>query len=210
MVEYIDNGDLACFDGKSFRRDKKTGYFLSSKPINGKRKRLHVYVWEFYNGDVEKGYQIHHKDGNKMNNEIDNLMMMSKKEHINYHAKNISETTKAKLRKNLIEKAIPKAKAWHSSPEGLAWHSEHGKEIFKNLEYKEYVCTNCGKIFATKARYSDESNRFCCNACKSAYRRKIGVDDVKKICEVCGNEYTENKYKKTTKCPECRHKKHNA
>lgn len=44
MVQYFENGDLAFFNGVYFRRDKKTGYFLSStKP----RKRLHVYVWEF-------------------------------------------------------------------------------------------------------------------------------------------------------------------
>lgn len=38
MVQYVDDGDLACFDGLSFRRDKKTGYFLNAKT----HKRLHV------------------------------------------------------------------------------------------------------------------------------------------------------------------------
>lgn len=31
MIEYFDNGDVAVFDGYTFRRDKKTGYFLSAK-----------------------------------------------------------------------------------------------------------------------------------------------------------------------------------
>ena len=74
MVQYVDDGDLACFDGLSFRRDKRTGYFLNAKT----HKRLHVYVWEYYNGsEVPKGYHVHHKDFNKGNNEIENLVLMS-------------------------------------------------------------------------------------------------------------------------------------
>lgn len=65
MIQYVDNGDLAIFDGLSFRKDKKTGYYLNAKT----HKRLHVYVWEHFNGTIPKGYEIHHKDFNKKNNE---------------------------------------------------------------------------------------------------------------------------------------------
>ena len=51
MIEYHD--DIAEIDGISFRKDKKSGYYLSSKAIQGKRKRLHIYIWEKYNEEKE-------------------------------------------------------------------------------------------------------------------------------------------------------------
>ena len=51
------------FDGRKFTRDEKTGYYLcSTKDLIGSRKRMHVYVWEYYNGLVPEGYHIHHID----------------------------------------------------------------------------------------------------------------------------------------------------
>ena len=47
MLLYSNDGDVAEIDGYKFRRDTRSGYYLSAKPIkNGKRMRLHVYVWE--------------------------------------------------------------------------------------------------------------------------------------------------------------------
>ena len=54
------------FNGKMFTRDEDTGYYLcSSKSADGSRKRMHVYVWEYYNGFVPSGYHVHHKDEDK-------------------------------------------------------------------------------------------------------------------------------------------------
>lgn len=199
MIQYFDNGDLACFDGLSFRRDKKTGYFLNAKT----HKRLHVYVWEYYNGKIKKGYHIHHKDKNKNNNEIENLEMLSPQEHQKIHAI-FDEERKEKARKNLIENAVPKSKEWHKSEQGKQWHSQHAVDYWKNAEMKKYICTFCGCEFETKNTYSEKSNHFCSNNCKSAYRRKMGFDNVVKICEKCGCEYTANKYQKTRYCQKCK------
>lgn len=35
--------------------------------------RVHTLVWETFVGEIEKGLQINHKDGNKLNNSLDNL-----------------------------------------------------------------------------------------------------------------------------------------
>ena len=70
------------FDGKKFTRDDKTGYYLcSTGDENNVRKRMHVYVWEYFNGPISKGYHIHHIDGDKSNNDIQNLQMLSATEH---------------------------------------------------------------------------------------------------------------------------------
>jgi sugar lactone lactonase YvrE len=66
------------FNGIKFTRDEKTGYYLNSTI----RKRLHRYVWEFYNGKIPEGYQIHHKDKDKSNNDISNLELMPFSAHV--------------------------------------------------------------------------------------------------------------------------------
>lgn len=202
-VQYVDDGNTAIFDDISFRRDKRTGYYLAGSARNGgRRKRLHVYVWEYHNGAVPEGYHVHHIDHEKSNNEIENLQLLSKDDHLKLHGKELTEEQRARMRKNLIENVMPKAKAWHKTEDGRKWHSQNAKKQWENKQAVEYECTNCGKTFESRHRYSAGSNRFCCNACKAAYRRKSGADDVEIKCRHCGNIYTCNKYQ-IKKCPKC-------
>ena len=64
---------------------------------------MHRYVWKFYNGDIPKGYDIHHKDGNKLNNKIENLEILSHSEHTKLYASGYNQfTTKEMKEKNKI------------------------------------------------------------------------------------------------------------
>lgn len=75
------NGDT--FEGFGKWYDKK-GY--PSIWINGKSIQLHVFVWERANGERPKGYHIHHKDEDKGNYNLDNLICVSPSEHQKIHA----------------------------------------------------------------------------------------------------------------------------
>lgn len=208
-LAYYDNGDLACYNGYSFRKDKKIGYYLSSKKIGNSRKRLHRYIWETENNaQIPKGYDIHHKDGNKSNNDVSNLMLVNNREHTKIHERNLTEEQRAKRAENIVKNGLPKAIEWHKSRQGREWHSEHGKRVAESLLPVKYVCTYCGKEFETKNRYSEKSNTFCSNNCKSAFRRKSGVDDIFKECEKCGEKFKANKYSKVKYCQKCGRKKH--
>jgi ribonucleotide reductase alpha subunit len=56
----------------------------------GKGKSEHVLIYEFYhNLKIPKGYVIHHKDYDTLNNSISNLQMMSKKDHDYLHSKDM-------------------------------------------------------------------------------------------------------------------------
>lgn len=44
-----------------------------------------VYIWEKVNGPVPEGYVVHHIDHNPKNNNIDNLQLMTRGEHIIHH-----------------------------------------------------------------------------------------------------------------------------
>ena len=80
---------------KSFHRDKSEGRIMSLANINGwyftvilrdgngeySTKRIHQLVAEHFIGEIPKGYHVHHKDGNKQNNKVSNLEVISRKEH---------------------------------------------------------------------------------------------------------------------------------
>ena len=194
MTQYFDNGDLACFDGLSFRKDKRTGYYLNAKT----HKRLHVYIWEYYNGPVPKGYHVHHKDFDKNNNEIENLELLTASEHSSLHGQSWDEERLKKSAKILKEFAIPKATEWHKSEEGREWHKKHYEQMQDKLHRKTtFVCLNCGKEFEAEP---NGQNRYCSNNCKSMYRRKSGVDDEVRTCVICGKAFKINKYAKGQTC----------
>lgn len=59
--------------------------------LGGKNKKVHILVWEYYNGKKPDGYDIHHKDHNKANYNIENLELLSKSDHFKTHAGWIKE-----------------------------------------------------------------------------------------------------------------------
>jgi hypothetical protein len=56
--------------------------------LNGQNVHIHRLQWLKYHGEIPKGCVIHHKDENKLNWSIENLEMLSRKDHIVQH-KNI-------------------------------------------------------------------------------------------------------------------------
>ena len=113
------------FNGLKFTRDDKTGYYLNSTI----EKRMHRYVWEFYNGPIPKGYDIHHKDEDKANNDISNLEMIKAGKHQSMHSQKWHDEHPGEGRKNFA-KAVEAAKDWLKSKEGKEWHSKHAMETF--------------------------------------------------------------------------------
>lgn len=198
-IIYSENKRIAEFNGKRYVRDEVTGYYLRHDSA-GTGSRLHRDVWEYYNCEIPKGYEVHHKDHNKGNNDIENLQLLKKSAHSKLHRAEMTEEQKENMRKRLEEKARPAASEWHKSEEGRKWHSEQQKKIWEDKKPMRYICDNCGKEFETTNAYSEQQNKFCSNACKSAYRRKTGADNVEKVCEHCGKTFISNKYLKRRYC----------
>lgn len=195
VIEYIE------YDGIRFYRDKR-GYWISKKASRTDiPKRLHVYVWEKYNGSVPKGYHVHHIDHNTDNNEIENLVLMGKYQHLQYHAQ---LQDKERVRNNLNEYARPKAIEWHKSEEGRKWHKEHYESVKDKFHATVHIrCVVCGKN--TEVGKGGQGNKFCSNKCKSQYRRNLKKDNITLKCNICGKEYSTNKYSPAKYCSvECR------
>lgn len=166
------------------------GYYFQKNGV-----RLHRVVWEYHNGEIPKGYHIHHKDSDRSNNNINNLELVKAKEHLSGH---MTTEKREQARKN-VQKAIEKAPEWHRSQEGRKWHSEHGKGTWENREPVEYVCDFCGKKYES-LKITNVGNHFCSNNCKASFRRHSGVDNETRTCEKCGKEFVTNKYSKARYC----------
>ena len=72
---------------------RANGYYARTK---GKRSYLHRDIWESVNGEIPDGFDIHHKDGNKTINEIENFELYSKAEHARKFATGNNQHTKVR------------------------------------------------------------------------------------------------------------------
>lgn len=80
------------YDGKKFTL-RDNGYYALTK---NKRTQMHRYVYEKEVGKIPKGYDIHHVNGKKYDNSIENLMCISKSEHTKLYSPHNNQYTKGR------------------------------------------------------------------------------------------------------------------
>ena len=187
-----------------FRKKTDNGYWFNNSLkgttiyLHREKLRLHLGLTE----EQMKGLDVHHIDGNKDNNDISNLRLITKEDHRNIHHDLMwTEERREKQREIMNEKVRPAANKWHGSKEGRAWHKKQYKISLGKYEQKKVkkICEYCGAEY--EVNYSNAStSRFCSNKCKSAWRRHSGKDNVEKICEYCGKKFITNKYSNTRYC----------
>jgi hypothetical protein len=86
--------EVQYFDGKKFTK-RSSGYFSLT---TGKRTLMHRYVWEFFNGKIPDGFDIHHIDETRDNNSIENLECLSKSMHTKKYSPHNNQFTKGRKR----------------------------------------------------------------------------------------------------------------
>ena len=63
---------------------RKCGYFGCT---NGGRGYLHRHMWVAAKGLIPKGWDIHHRNGDRQDNRMSNLALIEKGEHTKLHAR---------------------------------------------------------------------------------------------------------------------------
>ena len=149
------------FNGIQFYQTKPNDYFRHS--VGHTTILMHKYVWEYYNGKIPKGYEVHHIDRNRANNDISNLQLLSKAEHKRLHKELLTDEEREWKRNNVVTKAVPKAIEWHKSEEGKAWHQTQVLTRKDNRTERHFVCEVCNKAYS---RFTNRDSKYCCNACK--------------------------------------------
>lgn len=201
----MSRSEVVIYKGIKFRRypDSKRwpdrSYFTPG--IGDKQKgvrRLHEEIWQDHNQrKIPPGYHVHHLDHDPLNNDPANLGCIPHSTHSKHHSNSPEQQAfrESPEWQDHLASIRPLAAQWHSSPEGREWHRQHGIRVAANMKDKAGVCEQCGNAFLSK-----RPERFCSNACKSAWRRDSGLDDVTRVCQTCGNEFTVNRYKLTANC----------
>ncbi len=68
-------------------RGSITKYGYRRIRLKDRRMRFeHVLVWEAHHGPVPPGYEIHHRNGNKLDNWIENLQLVTRLAHKRIHS----------------------------------------------------------------------------------------------------------------------------
>lgn len=80
---------------------KSKGYM--QKRIDGKLWFVHDLVWTTFRGEIPDGYVVHHINGQKDDNRLENLELMPRSEHSRMHMATQPEKAKQKRIKTLVE-----------------------------------------------------------------------------------------------------------
>lgn len=162
------------WNGLVWRRWPESTRLSSRAYFKNKTTWLHRAVWEHHYGPIPKGFHVHHKDGNSLNNDISNLECMAPGEHHRHHGAAASDDVKAK-RLAALGKAQLAAAKWHSSPKGREWHRRHAKAIAANRPDVVVQCEVCGVQFEAK----HANRRVCGGTCYARrHRARLGAKSI--------------------------------
>ena len=130
---------------------------------------LHREIWESVHGPIPPGYQVHHINGDKEDNRIENLELLSHSEHSARH---------------IDEKIGPyRAKAYRNA------YATRIKNHNDRLENRVLVCTYCGKEYRSGAR---NPIGYCSRKCIDA-ARTVTFEGEQRMCQFCGKPYAATK-----------------
>lgn len=87
IFDYVDGNlirNAGRFKGQILKTTISSHGYLRCKVL-GRSCVLHRIVWIFHKGAIPPGMQIHHKNHNKLDNRIENLNVLTMKEHMKCH-----------------------------------------------------------------------------------------------------------------------------
>lgn len=192
--------ETVTFNGVKYRRYADRPYFTPGQADKRRGARyLHQDVWAAQHGPVPEGHDVHHQDGNPLNNNLDNLVLMESGAHQALHAAERHASgwyvTPEKLAH--MARIRPLAAAWHSTEAGRELHSQNGRKVWEQVEIKPASCAHCKKDFEYR---SIQAPIYCSNNCKSADRRASGIDNEIRECPRCGKKFSINRYSTRLSC----------
>jgi len=147
---------------------------------------LHRHVWERKNGPIPDGHHIHHIDGNKKNNSIENLECLSESDHHKKHWKENYEKMALHLAKN--RRIYERSDAQRES------FSKWSKKFWVDKEATEVECPICKKKSFCKMPTLFKKCRKCQKDTHYA------DNQVERACKLCNIKFICYKYSHTFTC----------
>ena len=168
--------ETVVFNGYKYNRYPSSKNPAHRRYFSRTGHRLHRDVWEFHNGPIPDGHQIHHVDGDTGNNDIANLECLAFKAHRAEHHEGYVERGKTNKQLAHLSKIQEMAKEWHKSDAGREWHRKNAyNTIQKEGAPKPYskshytgICDWCGTPFEAKSPQKTNCSSVCVSQ-KSKY-----------------------------------------
>lgn len=194
--------DTVVFNGDRYHRYPESEYKHLRDyywaHTEGSPTPLHREKWREHNGKIPGNHVIHHKDGDTLNNDIDNLVCMSKSEHQSMHVtERLSDPNELEQQREHLEDIREKATEWHKSEEGIEWHKEHYENVKDKLHERNYEheCIVCGDTYESTRK---EKTKFCSKSCEN--KRQYKRSQEQRTCVCCGEVYETSKYSDSQTC----------
>ena len=152
---------------------------------------LHQAVWLYYFGLISEGYEIHHKNENKDDNNIENLQSLSKGDHSKIH-NNLKLENRKKI-KGVCKECGKEFEAYDCGKNRFC--SDYCQSKYRHKKDKiTKKCAVCGKEYKT---YKYKISTCCSAKCAAEYftKNKIVVE-----CEFCGKKFETRKNRPQKYC----------
>ena len=176
-VEVIDDKHQR-FNGVTYLKDRQ-GHFTAGRGI-------HRTVWAYYNGEIPDGCEIHHLDGNKANNNVENFQCMTHNEHMKLHAKyrRIPQQEKTFICQYCGKEFVAKNLGHNLYCSAKCFEKARPP---RNTTTK--ICAWCGQPFEAP---TGKKNPCCSISCgkKLAWEKRRQTQSQTKICKFCGKEFS--------------------
>lgn len=180
-VEIIDDTHQK-FDGVNYFADKQGHY----------RATFHIHraVYTYYYGDIPPEHDIHHIDGNKANNDISNLLLVTRSEHQKLHKPKGNAAVVYNTPHTFVCNQCGKTFSTTNTRQNTFCSKECRDLATHRYEYRH--CVICGKRFRVRSDAKTQTCSFDCS--NKMWRSKLVLKE--KICAQCGNKFLTNNDRK--------------
>lgn len=172
------------FDGEKFYKCKD-GHLKQTKSIHQK-------IYTYYYGTPPDGYEIHHVDEDKTNNDITNLTLLTRSAHQKIH---MPKGTTRKVKKVFVCEVCGQEYQAYKCGSNRFCSSLCRSRYRQATELIHKICPQCGKGFET---YKSNNARYCSHSCAMEAKRKHQPET--RLCPVCGKEFFTVPYKNQKYC----------
>ena len=165
MIHNLDDYNIEIGKDGRVRAYNKIAKTVTSYP--------RIVMENFLDRKLLKTEDVHHKDGNPLNNDPSNLEVIDHREHTRQHG--LKQKHKYKNKKMTCP-VCNKSFIWTEKQQsGFYSHTKTGNGPF--------CSKRCSGIYGTRLQYNNGEN--------------ITPDNLKRICPVCGKEFLTNKASKS-------------
>jgi hypothetical protein len=144
---------------------------------------LHREVWKAAHGPIPDGCDIHHADGNPLNNDVANLECLTVGEHRRRHREAYRSERQLEHLRRIRPRGLAGLARWKQSPEGVAALRENGRAVMASRPFLDFACPQCGCRFRSRQARAV----YCSSACRQ--RSNPARPSHPGVCGWCGGGF---------------------